>query len=288
MRIGVSISSTHPSDGPRLMIERARVAHEAGLSTMSIGDHHRMGVPYAQNTPMLGRLLAEWPDRPAGCLFLVPLWHPLMMAEHIGTLAAMHGDTFIVQTGIGSGQAQFAALAADLGTRGRVLEAKVDAVKRLLAGEVVVAPELEMTDGRVGLLPDQRVQWWIAGTVDNAVRRAAKIGDAWYATAGGTVEATRRGMQVYREAGGRRAVARLDAVVLADGDAARAHAEGLIAKGYRGMTIDQLIVGAPDDAAEQLDSYAVAGFDDMIVRCASGPQDFALETLILLGALNST
>jgi hypothetical protein len=35
---------------------------------------------------MLGRLLAEWGEAPAGCLFLLPLWHPVLVAEQIGTL----------------------------------------------------------------------------------------------------------------------------------------------------------------------------------------------------------
>jgi AhpD family alkylhydroperoxidase len=56
---------------------------------------------------MLGRILAEWDDRPAGCLFLVPLWHPVLMAEQIETLAAMASGTFIVQTGLGGGSDQF-------------------------------------------------------------------------------------------------------------------------------------------------------------------------------------
>ncbi|MGI9598329.1 MAG: LLM class flavin-dependent oxidoreductase, partial [Acidimicrobiales bacterium] len=156
MKLGVSISSTHPEDGPRIMIERAAAAYAAGFGSMTIGDHHNMAVPYAQNTPMLGRLLAEWPDRPAGCLFLVPLWHPVLMAEQIGTLAAIHqggssdGDQavpFIVQTGIGHGEAQFQAFGASMATLGRVLEATVDAVKAMLAGEVVDDDGLGLVGG---------------------------------------------------------------------------------------------------------------------------------------------
>ena len=49
-RFSVSLSSTHHSDGPRRMITRARAAHDAGFVSLSIGDHHDMGVPYAQNT----------------------------------------------------------------------------------------------------------------------------------------------------------------------------------------------------------------------------------------------
>lgn len=289
MRIGVSISSTHETNGPAFMIERARAAHSAGVASLTIGDHHNMGVPYAQNTPMLGRMLAEWPDRPAGCLFLVPLWHPLFMAEHVGTLAAMHSDTFIVQTGIGWGEDQFAALGADHSTRGRTLEAAIPVVKALLAGERIDAPEFDMVGARVGLRPrpDQRIEWWIAGGVDTAVQRAARMGNAWYASAGAGIDASRHAMNVYRQAGGERAIVRLDGLVLDDGDQARSTAQDIVTRGYRGQRMDQLLVGDRNDVAEKVAAYKTAGFDDIIFRCMTAPQEMALETLHHIGALNN-
>ena len=290
MRLGVSLSSTHRADGPRLMIERARTAHEAGFGSLTIGDHHNVPVPYAQNTPMLGRLLAEWPERPAGCLFLMPLWQPVLMAEQIGTLSAIHeltseGAPFIVQTGIGHGETVFRAFGASMATRGRVLEASVRAVKAMLAGETVDEPELGLVSGRVGLRPEGPVEWWIGAGVDAGIDRAARIGDAWYASP--DLDPARGATKVdhYRSRGGTRAIIRKDALVLADGDEARRRAGELVAAGYRGMDLDVLLVGNPDDAAAQLADLAGAGFDEVIVRCMSVPQDLALETLSLLGPL---
>ena len=60
------------------MIERTAVARRASLDSLFIGDQHVSPTPYYQNTPMLGRLLAEWGETPAGCLFLLPLWHPVL------------------------------------------------------------------------------------------------------------------------------------------------------------------------------------------------------------------
>ena len=59
---------------------------------------------------MLGRLLAEWGGAPAGCLFLLPLWHPVLVAEQIGTLASIAPGPFIMQCGLGYGDAWFAAM----------------------------------------------------------------------------------------------------------------------------------------------------------------------------------
>jgi hypothetical protein len=70
-----------PRQVARWMIERTAAAHRAGLDSLFIGDQHVSPAPYYQNTPMLGRLLAEWGNAPAGCLFLLPLWHPVLVAE---------------------------------------------------------------------------------------------------------------------------------------------------------------------------------------------------------------
>jgi alkanesulfonate monooxygenase SsuD/methylene tetrahydromethanopterin reductase-like flavin-dependent oxidoreductase (luciferase family) len=96
------------------MIERARAAREAELDSLFVGDHHATPIPYYQNTPMLGRLLAEWGDAPAGCLFLLPLWNPVLVAEQVGTLAAIAQGRFIFQCGLGDGERQFAAMGADI------------------------------------------------------------------------------------------------------------------------------------------------------------------------------
>ena len=101
MRIGISISSSYRVEDPRLgarfMIERARAARQADLDSLFVGDHHVTASPYYQNTPMLGRLLAEWHNKPAGALYLLPLWHPVLLAEQIATLAAITPGRFIMQ-----------------------------------------------------------------------------------------------------------------------------------------------------------------------------------------------
>src|SRR5499426_3367542 len=144
MRVGISLTSNHPDakdprEGARWMIERAAAARRAGLDSLFVGDQHVSPTPYYQNTPMLGRLLAEWGDAPAGCLFLLPLWHPVLVAEQIGTLAAITSGRFILQCGIGEGAEQFDALGVNPKHRPSQFEEALDAVRRLLAGETVSA-----------------------------------------------------------------------------------------------------------------------------------------------------
>src|SRR5712691_2123123 len=138
MRVGISLTSSHavtdPRDGARFMIERAAAARRAGLDSLFVGDHHATPGFYYQNVPIMGRLLAEWGDAPAGCLFLLPLWHPVLVAEQIGTLAAIARGRFIMQCGLGWGDARFAAMGANIRTRPSAFEEALDIVRRLLAG----------------------------------------------------------------------------------------------------------------------------------------------------------
>ena len=144
MRIGISINSTYPDVAPEVAVDhvvaRARAAAAAGLDHLSLGDHHSSGpsANYVQNVPMIGRILADWPpDRSVGLLFLLPLWHPVLAAEQVGTLAALQGPgaRLIVQTGVGGRRQEFAAMGAEMATRGRVADEAIAVMKALLRGE---------------------------------------------------------------------------------------------------------------------------------------------------------
>lgn len=292
-RFSVSLSSSHPVGGPQRMVERAVAAHQAGFASLTLGDHHNMGNPYAQNTPMLGRLLAEWTHRPAGCLFLVPLWSPLLMAEHIGTLAAIHqtvapGQPFIVQTGIGWGDEQFVNLGRDMRRRGRDIDAAIPVVKALLAGESVTDTYFGLKDAMVGLRSDGPYEWWIGGTADAAIDRAARLGDVWYGSPGQDDATITASVARYRGAGGTRVALRRDALLGADGDQARARATERVARGYRGLPLERLLVGDAQDLGARAGELAALGVDEIVVRCASSDQAEALETLATVGHATGT
>ena len=140
MKIGTSLRTGYGlpdvRQTARWVIERGRAARDAGLDSLFVGDHHNVPVPYYQNVPMLGRLLAEWDERPAGALFLLPLWHPVLVAEQIGTLASIASGPFVMQCALGGGREQFGAFGLTTKDRVARFEAGVDIVRRLCAGEI--------------------------------------------------------------------------------------------------------------------------------------------------------
>lgn len=296
MRIGVSLCSTHDTDdhaaGARWIVERARVARDAGLDSLSLGDHHSMPIPYYQGVPMLGRLLGEWdPNRPIGCLFLLPLWNPVLVAEQVGTLAALHPGPFLLQTGIGDGAGQFAAMNADLRTRGVTLDESIRVIKALFAGESVDSERLGISEARVSPRPPNGVRWWIGGGATGPLHRAAREGDAWYG--GPHVTADNAAMvDVYRgeaERLGRPSeiVIRKDIIILRDGDRATRLGDDLLSRGYRGMTREMVVYGGVDEAVEQLAPLRDIGVDEVVVRCMTVDQADALESLELAGEVRA-
>src|SRR5437879_13447811 len=129
---------------------------------------------------MLGRRLAEWGGAPAGCLFLLPLWRSVLVAEQIGTLASIAQGPFIMQCGLGYGEAQFAAMGANIKTRPSAFEEALDIVRRLLAGERVSSSRrFRATKASPALRPAEPVQVWVGASAAPAIGRAARMADGW-------------------------------------------------------------------------------------------------------------
>jgi alkanesulfonate monooxygenase SsuD/methylene tetrahydromethanopterin reductase-like flavin-dependent oxidoreductase (luciferase family) len=290
MKLGISLTSAHPGVDPRaaarFMIERAAAARRAGLDSLFVGDHHAMPGPYYQNVPILGRLLAEWGDAPAGCLFLLPLWNPVLLAEQVGTLAAIAQGPFILQCGLGDDKAQFAAMGTDIRYRPSAFEESLGIVRRLLAGEVVSsAGRFTFDDARVALRPSSPVDVWIGASAEVAIDRAARLGEGWLASPGLTREHARAQLEYYRQrcaVHGRQptAVAIRRDIYVGDSPADVEQTTGaIIARGYRGFDARALVAGTIDQVVAEFRSLGALGYTDIIVRHLTNDQPRVLASL---------
>ncbi len=279
MQVGISIGTSFALDGPDghragvlQALGQARAARRAGLSSLTLGDHHSTGgAGYVQNVPLLGRLAAEWQGQ-MGCLFILPLWHPVLLAEQVGTLATMTEGPFIVQTGLGAGAAEFAAMGADLQGRGARAEEAFRLVAALLRGETVDSPLFGVKAARVAPLPPQGTEWWMGAGARSSIERVARLGGHWYANADLTPATAARAMDLYREAcaaAGRapgRVPLRRDVFIAEDRGLATRVGDALVASGYRGFEREAVTYGDPSSVAEQLSVYAELGFTDIVIR----------------------
>src|SRR5215472_1448156 len=278
MRMGISLTSNHPDakdprQGAGWMIERAAAARRAGLDSLFVGDQHVSPTPYYQNTPMLGRLLAEWGDAPAGCLFLLPLWHPVLVAEQIGTLASIAQGPFIMQCGLGYGEARFAAMGANIKTRPSAFEEALDIVRRLLAGETVSSSRrFRVTQASLALRPAEPVEVWIGASAPPAIDRAARLAEGWIASPGLTRAEARAQADFYRErcaAYGRQPgaiVLRRDIYVGESPSEAQAVLQHALSRGYRGIPAEALVAGSVGEVTDQFRTFEKIGYTDVLVR----------------------
>ena len=292
MRLSISLLSRYgyadPHRGAAAMVERTVAAREAGLDALYLGDHHSVPSGYYQNTPMLGRLLAEWP-RTAGSLYLLPLWHPVILAEQVATLAAIAQGRFILQVALGGGAEQFAAVHVQLRDRVPRFEASLDIVRRLLAGEDVSAGEPFPTHrARISPLPAKPIEVWLAGHAPPALERAAQLADGWVGGPKTSIE------QAVALADGYRAacavhqrdpgpiVVRRDVHVAGDrAEAERVRAEAL-ETGYRGFDPDVLVFGVVDEVVAELRLLADAGINEVAVRHIAEDQSDVLASMARL------
>ena len=299
MKVGISLTSNHPDikdprQGARWMIERAAAARRAALDSLFIGDQHVSPTPYYQNTPMLGRLLAEWGEAPAGCLFLLPLWHPVLVAEQIGTLAAIAQGRFIMQCGLGWGEDRFAAMGANIRTRPSAFEEALDIVRRLLAGGTVSSSRrFRIADVKLALRPPAPVEVHIGASAPPAIDRAARLAEGWIASPGLTREEARVQADFYRErcaAYGREPgaiVLRRDIYVGESSSDAQRVLQDALRRGYRGIPAEALIAGSVAEVIEQFRSFGEFGYTEILVRHLTNDQPKVLGSLERLAAVRA-
>ncbi len=296
MRIGVSLTTALAAKdaraGARMIVERAAAARKAGLDSLFVGDHHATPGPYYQNVPILARCLAEWGDKPFGALFLLPLWNPVLLAEQVGTLATLAPGRFIVQTGLGDGEDQFAAMGARVKARVPMFEESLDLIRRLLRGDVVSSSaRFQFRDGRVSPRPSEPVEFWLGATAEPAIDLAVRLGDVWLAAPGLTPKQAQSLMTYFRErcrAHGKSPATvaiRRDIYVGASDAEADEVAGARVRAGYRGFSPDAPVYGSVDTVAAKFRELAAMGYTDVIIRHLVDDQEKVLASYARLAGV---
>ena len=297
MKIGISVCSMHvvtdPRAGAQNMIERAATARHSGLDSLFVGDHHVTPVPYYQNNVILARMLAEWGENPFGALYLLPLWHPVLLAEQVATLASIGEGRFIMQCGLGD-EPQGLKMGIDLSKRVGMFTASLNILRRLWSGDTVSESRYWGLEGAsISPLPTEPVEVWIGATADKAMRRAAQLGDAWLASPSLTMSAAAETVRRYHdycdeyESVPSATAIRRDMYVGESAEEAHRTMASYIEKGYRGIDPSALLVGSIDQVAEKLHILEEQGYTDVIVRNISRDQSQSLASIERLAGVKS-
>ena len=209
MKVGLYITTqftpqTNVAAARQEMLEQVRVARQSGFASLW-APHHYATQPMQMLAPipMLTYLLHEAEGMVIGPnILILPLLNPVHVAEDAVTLDLLSGGRYVLGVGIGYREAEFDAFGVPLKERVQRFTESIAVMRRLWTEDRVThdGKAFKIADLGIGLKPIRPggPPIWVAGVVDAAVKRAARIGDAWLITNFAHLDVLVPQMRMYR------------------------------------------------------------------------------------------
>jgi alkanesulfonate monooxygenase SsuD/methylene tetrahydromethanopterin reductase-like flavin-dependent oxidoreductase (luciferase family) len=209
MKFGLSVPVQHPPDEPgaeriRELIEQVKLAHDLGFDSLSASQHY-LAAPfqYFQPIPLLARLAAESGKMTLITnILLLPLYHPVDLAEQLATLDIICDGRLVCGVGLGYRDVEYTVFGVERATRVSRFEEDLTLLKRLWTEEEVSCDgqHFRLDRARMTLKPVQRPRppIWVAASSNAGIQRAARLGDAWTIAGYATLATLKQQVQLYR------------------------------------------------------------------------------------------
>jgi alkanesulfonate monooxygenase SsuD/methylene tetrahydromethanopterin reductase-like flavin-dependent oxidoreductase (luciferase family) len=164
------------TDRWRGIVEQIRRAEQLGFGSVWISEHHFLTDDYASSTLTLAAAIAMQTERmQIGTNVLVlPVHHPLRLAEEALTVDALSGGRLRLGVGFGYREAEFAPFGTSMKARRRRFESGVDVLRRAFSGELVDGVPVSPRAVRAG-----GPELWVGALSAPAIERAARVGDGF-------------------------------------------------------------------------------------------------------------
>jgi alkanesulfonate monooxygenase SsuD/methylene tetrahydromethanopterin reductase-like flavin-dependent oxidoreductase (luciferase family) len=211
MKVGLFINTQYteevdvPAQVPAL-IEQVRVARDAGFKSLWF-PHHWLTEPMQmlQIMPAMAFLAAEAKGMVVGPnILILPLLNPMHVAEEAATLDVLTGGNYVLGAGLGYREPEFTAFGIPLSERAGRFSESVTLMRKLWAGGTITHAGRFFTvrDAGISVKPVRPggPPIYIAGLTDPAVRRAARIGDAWLIANASSIQEITPQLHTYRAA----------------------------------------------------------------------------------------
>jgi len=190
MKVGLFINTQFPEGtdvAARVpeMVDQVKTARDAGFRSLWF-PHHWLTYPMQmlQITPLMGYIAAHAQGMTIGPnILILPPQNPMHVAEESATLDVLTGGNYILGIGLGYRQPEFDAFRISQTERGARFNEQIGLMKRLWTEDKVTheGKFYTVNDAGIGVKPIRAggPPLYIAGQADVAVKRAARIGDAW-------------------------------------------------------------------------------------------------------------
>ncbi len=212
MKLGIYSSIASPPRGDNLdrcvdeVIAEARLAEEAGFDSCFFGEHHQDKDGFLPSPLVLATAVAARTSklRVGTSVILLPLHHPVRIAEDVTTLDVVSKGRVTLGVGLGYQPADFRAFDVPIHERVGRLEEGVEIIRRCWTGDTFSfgGAHYRLDDVRVRPVPIQKPAppLWIGASVMPGARRAGKLADGFVSTPSTNIAETSALADAYREA----------------------------------------------------------------------------------------
>jgi len=204
--VRLGLSPLQAGDDFEQTIRECERAEAAGFDSVWLGEHHNSAVLHPTPLIRLAAIASRTRRLRLGTgVLLLPLHHPLAIAEEAAMVDVISGGRLVLGVGAGYAPEEFEAFGVPVTERGSRMDEAVPLLRRLLSGERVshAGRHYRIAGATVAPRPVQRPgpPLWIAGWVEPAIRRAARLGDAWLGGPSARLDELAACIRLYREAG---------------------------------------------------------------------------------------
>lgn len=190
LKFGLAIMNDFPPDvvpasRVSMLREQVRAASAAGISSIWVLQHYLGSMPTLQPVPLLAALAQDAGEMTLGTnMFILPLRHPVEVAEEFATLDHITGGRAVAGFGMGYRENEFESFGISMDDRVGRYDESVRLIRELWSGEQVnfEGEHFKVKDERISLVPVQPGGppiWIGAGPHKKGAERAARLGDAW-------------------------------------------------------------------------------------------------------------
>lgn len=162
----------------------ARLAEALGFTGCYFTEHHQQpAIPAAPLTLAAATAAVTSRIQVGTAIIVLPLYHPVHVAEDVATIDRISGGRFVLGVGLGYQAVDFDAFDVPVRQRVSLFEESTEIIRRLWTEDRVsfAGKRFRLKDVHLEPRPvqDPHPPLWLAGGSDDSIKRAARLGDAW-------------------------------------------------------------------------------------------------------------
>ena len=179
MRFGLDV---HCDADMTTAIEQAELAEQLGYDFLTVAEHHDSVGYLPQPLMVLCAVAARTSRIRLGTnIIILPLYHPVAVAEQVAVAQFVSGGRIICGVGLGYLPAEFDSMGVPFRSRAGRMEESLGLLRKLWSETDVEHSGKYFQFRHASVQPrlEELPTIWVGGWAEAAVRRAARFGDAW-------------------------------------------------------------------------------------------------------------